>query len=270
MINSTSPASALLGCIADDFTGATDLANMLVRGGMRTVQTIGIPSASSVTSSAAGSGLQADALVVALKSRTLPAAEAVAQSLAALRWLQQQGCRQFFFKYCSTFDSTDAGNIGQVTQALMLALGTDFSIACPAFPENGRTVYRGHLFVGDVLLNQSGMQHHPLTPMTDANLMRVLQRQTAARVGVLRYDTVALGAAAVRQRIEELRAEGVAVAIADAVSNQDLYTLGEACAGLPLITGGSGVALGLPATTNLRTPRACRPQAIPASARSTR
>ena len=245
MTNSTSPASApaLLGCIADDFTGATDLANMLVRGGMRTVQTIGIPSASS----AAGSGLQADALVVALKSRTLPAAEAVAQSLAALRWLQQRGCRQFFFKYCSTFDSTDAGNIGQVTQALMLALGTDFSIACPAFPENGRTVYRGHLFVGDVLLNQSGMQHHPLTPMTDANLMRVLQRQMAARVGLLRYDTVALGAAAVRQRIEDLRAEGVAVAIADAVSNQDLYTLGEACAGLPLITGGSGVALGLPA-----------------------
>jgi uncharacterized protein YgbK (DUF1537 family) len=243
MTNISPPSGqALLGCIADDFTGATDLANMLVRGGMRTVQTIGIPAAAS----SAASGLQADALVVALKSRTLPVAEAVEQSLAALRWLQQQGCRQFFFKYCSTFDSTDAGNIGQVTQALMEALRADFSIACPAFPENGRTVYRGHLFVGDVLLNESGMQNHPLTPMTDANLVRVLQRQTAARVGLLRYDTVAQGEAAVRQRIESLRAEGVAMAIADAVSDQDLYTLGTACAGLTLITGGSGVALGLP------------------------
>jgi uncharacterized protein YgbK (DUF1537 family) len=240
--NASTSGAALLGCIADDFTGATDLANMLVRGGMRTVQTIGVPPAA-----AAGAGLQADALVVALKSRTLPAAEAIAQSLAALRWLQQQGCRQFFFKYCSTFDSTDAGNIGQVTQALMLALGTDFSIACPAFPENGRTVYRGHLFVADALLNESGMQHHPLTPMTDANLVRVLQRQTAARVGLLRYDTVALGAAAVRARIDALRAGGVALAIADAVSDRDLHTLGEACADLVLITGGSGVALGLPA-----------------------
>src|SRR5258708_17152809 len=157
----------LLGCIADDSTGATDLANMLVRGGMRTVQTIGVPDS--------GRRVEADALVVALKSRTIPAADAVAQSLAALEWLRAQGCRQFFFKYCSTFDSTDEGNIGPVTDALLDALsdvangsdadGNGFTIACPAFPENGRTIFRGHLFVGHALLNESGMENHPLTPI---------------------------------------------------------------------------------------------------------
>ena len=233
----------LLGCIADDFTGATDLANMLVRGGMRTVQTIGVP--------AGDTRIEADALVVALKSRTNDAADAVAQSLAALEWLRAQGCRQFFFKYCSTFDSTDAGNIGPVAYALLDALSSSgdapFTIACPAFPENGRTIYRGHLFVGDVLLNESGMEHHPLTPMTDANLVRVLQRQTQSKVGLVRYDAVAQGAGAVRASIDALKLDGVRMAIADAVSDADLYTLGEACADLPLITGGSGVALGLPA-----------------------
>ncbi|WP_144148559.1 3-oxo-tetronate kinase [Paraburkholderia sp. BCC1884] len=244
---SISNGRALLGCIADDFTGATDLANMLVRGGMRTVQTIGVP--------ASNEALEADALVVALKSRTIPAADAVAQSLAALEWLRAQGCRQFFFKYCSTFDSTDAGNIGPVADALLDALSADagtgdgaqaFTIACPAFPENGRTIYRGHLFVGDALLNESGMENHPLTPMRDANLVRVLQRQSASKVGLLRYDAVARGAAAVRAACEALRAEGVRMAIADALSDADLYVLGEACADLTLVTGGSGVALGLP------------------------
>ena len=235
---------ALLGCIADDFTGATDLANMLVRGGMRTVQTIGVP--------ASNDAVQADALVVALKSRTIPAAEAVAQSLAALDWLRAQGCRQFFFKYCSTFDSTDAGNIGPVTDALLDALSaevgaTAFTIACPAFPENGRTIYRGYLFVGDTLLNESGMENHPLTPMRDANLVRVLQRQTGSKVGLVRYDTVAKGVSSVRDSLDALRGDGVRIAIADAVSDADLYVLGEACADLTLITGGSGVALGLPA-----------------------
>ncbi len=158
--------SPLLGCIADDFTGATDLANMLVRGGMRTVQTIGIPTTPFDVS--------AHAVVVALKSRTTPSEEAVADSLAALEWLRSLGCRQFYFKYCSTFDSTDNGNIGPVADALMRALGTDFAIVCPAFPENGRTVYRGNLFVGDLLLSESGMRDHPLTPMTDANLVRTL------------------------------------------------------------------------------------------------
>ena len=226
----------LLGCIADDFTGATDLANTLVRNGMRTVQTIGVPA----------SAVEADAIVVALKSRTIPASNAVAQSLAALRWLREQGCRQFVFKYCSTFDSTDAGNIGPVAEALLDALGSDFTIACPAFPENGRTIFRGHLFVADALLNESGMEHHPLTPMTDANLVRVLQGQSQAKVGLLRYDTVAQGANAVRARIDALRGEGVKLAIADAISDTDLFALGEGCAPLPLITGGSGIALGLP------------------------
>ncbi|CAB3776697.1 3-oxo-tetronate kinase [Paraburkholderia ultramafica] len=237
---------ALLGCIADDFTGATDLANMLVRGGMRTVQTIGVP--------ASNETIEADALVVALKSRNIPAADAVAQSLAALDWLRAQGCRQFFFKYCSTFDSTDAGNIGQVTDALLDALSADgnagtsaFTIACPAFPENGRTIFRGHLFVGDVLLNESGMENHPLTPMRDANLVRVLQRQTQAKVGLVRYDAVAKGVSGVRAAFDALRTDGVRMAIADAVSDADLHVLGEACADLTLITGGSGVALGLPA-----------------------
>ena len=239
----TSTRKPLLGCIADDFTGATDLANMLVRGGMRTVQTIGVP--------AADTRIEADALVVALKSRTIDAADAVAQSLDALDWLSAQGCGQFFFKYCSTFDSTDKGNIGPVADALLDALSaidgsTPFTIACPAFPENGRTIYRGHLFVGDVLLNESGMEHHPLTPMTDANLVRALQRQTQSKVGLVRYDAVAQGAQAVRASIDALRHDGVRMAIADAVSDADLYTLGEACADLPLITGGSGVALGLP------------------------
>ncbi|HYS63214.1 MAG TPA: 3-oxo-tetronate kinase [Paraburkholderia sp.] len=241
----TSPSKrALLGCIADDFTGATDLANMLVRGGMRTVQTIGVPESNEA--------VEADALVVALKSRTIPAADAVAQSLAALDWLRAQGCRQFFFKYCSTFDSTDAGNIGPVTDALLDALSADagttaFTIACPAFPENGRTIYRGHLFVGDALLNESGMENHPLTPMRDANLVRVLQRQTGSKVGLVRYDAVAQGVSTVREAFDALRGDGVRMAIADAVSDADLYVLGEACVDLTLITGGSGVALGLPA-----------------------
>jgi hypothetical protein len=158
----------LLGCIGDDFTGSTDLANTLVRHGMRSVQLIGVPRQAEQT--------DADAVVIALKSRSIPARDAVAQSLDALAWLRDVGCRQFFFKYCSTFDSTDAGNIGPVADALLNALSADFTLACPAFPENGRSVYQGHLFVGDKLLNESGMEHHPLTPMTDANLVRVLAR----------------------------------------------------------------------------------------------
>lgn len=234
------PARPLLGCIADDFTGATDLANMLVRGGMRTVQSIGIPAAE------VAGHLDTDAIVIALKSRTLPAADAVKESLEALRWLRERGCEQIFFKYCSTFDSTAAGNIGPVSEALLEALDSDFTLACPAFPENGRTVFRGHLFVQDQLLNESGMQHHPLTPMTDANLVRVLQSQSQGKVGLLRYDTLTQGVESIRARMTQLRAEGVRLAVADAVSDADLHLLGEACAGLALLTGGSGLALGLP------------------------
>ncbi len=234
--NETRP---LLGCIADDFTGATDLANMLVRGGMRTVQVIGVPAADAELEAA-------DAVVVALKSRTTPAAEAVSESLAALAWLRQRGCRQFFFKYCSTFDSTAEGNIGPVAEALQEALDCDFTLACPAFPETGRTLFRGHLFVQDQLLSESGMQHHPLTPMSDANLVRVLQAQSRGKVGLLRYDQVAKGPEAVRAVIAELRTSGHRLAIADALSDADLHTLGAACAELPLVTGGSGIAQGLP------------------------
>jgi 3-dehydrotetronate 4-kinase len=235
-----STARPLLGCIADDFTGATDLANMLVRGGMRTVQSIGIPGTELAV------GLDADAIVIALKSRTTSNTDAVAESLAALNWLRARGCEQIFFKYCSTFDSTATGNIGPVSEALLKALDSDFTLACPAFPENGRTIFRGHLFVQDQLLNESGMQHHPLTPMTDANLVRVLQSQTTLKVGLLRYDSIAQGAEHLREKMAELRAQGIGMAIADALCDQDLHTLGTACADLPLLTGGSGLALGLP------------------------
>ena len=184
-------------------------------------------------------------MVVALKSRTIPAADAVAQSLAALAWLKAAGCKQIYFKYCSTFDSTPKGNIGPVTDALMDALGADFTIACPAFPEAGRTICRGYLFVGDVLLSESGMKDHPLTPMTDANLVRVLQAQTRRKVGLIRYDTLAQGAAALRERIAALQRDGVGIAIVDALSEADLSCIAEGCADLPLVTAGSGVGLGI-------------------------
>lgn len=237
-------AGLTLGCIADDFTGATDLANNLVRAGMRVVQTIGVP--------AGPLGTGVDAVVVALKSRTIAPTLAIEQSLAALGWLQAQGAQQIYFKYCSTFDSTPQGNIGPVTEALMAALGTDFTIATPAFPDNGRTVFKGYLFAGDGLLNESGMQHHPLTPMTDPNLVRVLQAQCKRKVGLIDYRTVAQGAAAVRARIAALRAQGVGIAIVDAVSNEDLLRLGPALKGMPLLTAGSGVAIGLPANFGLQ------------------
>ena len=231
--------SCLLGCIADDFTGATDLANNLVRSGMRTVQTIGVPDD-------AAAPVPADAIVVALKSRTVAPADAVAQSLAALNYLLRQGVQQIYFKYCSTFDSTPRGNIGPVTDALLDALDSRFTIACPAFPENQRTVFKGHLFVGDQLLSDSGMRHHPLTPMLDANLVNVLQQQTARKVGLVAYDVVARGPDAVRARFAALQAEGVQIAIVDAISNDDLMRIGPALAGMPLVTAGSGIAIGLP------------------------
>jgi uncharacterized protein YgbK (DUF1537 family) len=228
----------LLGCIADDFTGGTDLAGMLVKHGMRTVQMIGVPSEPLPA--------DVDAVVIALKSRTNPVAEAVADSLGALRWLQAQGCRQFYFKYCSTFDSTSKGNIGPVAEALMDALQTDFTIACPAFPANKRTIYKGRLFVGDVPLNESSMQHHPLTPMTDSDLVRVLQAQTQRKVGLVDYDAVRRGEAAIRERFAALRRDGVGFAVIDALSDDDLLAIGKACSDMPLVTAGSGVALGLP------------------------
>ncbi|WP_420347940.1 3-oxo-tetronate kinase [Pelagibius sp.] len=229
----------LLGCIADDLTGATDLALMLVRGGMRTIQVIGVPDDP-------GSLPQADAIVVALKSRTIPAEDAVAQSLASAEALLAAGARQFFFKYCSTFDSTDRGNIGPVTEALMERLDCPFTLACPAFPATGRTVYLGHLFVGDVLLSDSPLKDHPLTPMRDPNLVSVLGRQTACEVGLVPFDVVDRGAADVAEAFREIAEAGTAIAIVDAVSDRHLHTIGEAAADLRLITGGSGIAIGLP------------------------
>jgi uncharacterized protein YgbK (DUF1537 family) len=294
----------ILGCIADDFTGATDLANNLVRAGMRVAQTIGVPA-----TPAAQAGLgEVDAVVVALKSRTAPVDEAVAQSLAACRWLRAGGAQQIYFKVCSTFDSTPRGNIGPVAQALMARLAaesaapsastgagtasaegsqagseagpgalpspgpetgprvTDFAIVTPAFPENGRTVFKGHLFVGDVLLSDSPMRHHPLTPMTDASLVRVMQAQLSdgARCGLIEHRTVAQGASAVRERIAALRAQGVAFAVADAVGDADLHVLAQAVRDLALVVAGSGLAIGIPALHGLA-PRAEAAALPPAS-----
>ena len=228
----------ILGCIADDFTGATDLANTLTRRGMHTVQTIGLPK---------GAAPEADAIVVALKSRTIAAADAVAQSLAACRWLKAHGAKQIFFKYCSTFDSTDDGNIGPVADALLDELKSVFTIACPAFPETGRTIYLGHLFVGGDLLSDSSMRNHPLTPMKDSNLVRVLSRQTKHKVGLVAHKTVKAGAPAIAEAFATLQALGVRHAVVDALEDKDLENIGEAASALPLITGGSGIAIGLPA-----------------------
>ncbi|APF37068.1 hypothetical protein BOQ54_06755 [Chelatococcus daeguensis] len=228
----------LLGCIADDFTGASDLANTLAKGGMRTTQFIGVPAEPAAGDCEAG--------VVALKSRSIPAAAAVAQSLAALKWLRQQGCRQFLFKYCSTFDSTPQGNIGPVGEALAEALGTRGAVACPAFPTTGRTIYQGHLFVKDRLLSESGMEKHPLTPMTDPDLRRFLALQTKTPVGHVPWATVDAGPDAVKTALKEAAGRGETLVIIDAISDADLFTIGAALAEAPLVTGGSGIALGLP------------------------
>ena len=229
----------LLGCIADDFTGASDLANTLAKGGMATVQFVGIPAGTEDVACEAG--------VVALKTRSIAAAEAVSQSLAALTWLQRQGCRQFLFKYCSTFDSTPHGNIGPVAVALLDALGADIAVVCPAFPETGRTLYFGHLFVQGRLLNESGMQDHPLNPMTDPDIGRWLRRQIAEDVGLVPYSIVRRGSDAVATALRSEAGAARRLVVVDAVTNEDLVSIGKAVVDHQLITGGSGVALGLPA-----------------------
>ncbi|TQI76222.1 uncharacterized protein YgbK (DUF1537 family) [Bosea sp. AK1] len=229
----------LLGVIADDMTGATDVALMLNRAGMRTVQVIGVPPA--------GSALpEADAVVVALKSRTNPVAEAVADSLAACEALLKGGARQILFKYCSTFDSTAEGNIGPVANALAERLGAKLAIVCPAFPANGRSIYQGYLFVGAMPLHESSMKDHPLTPMRDSNLMRLMSVQAKTDVGLVDYATVLAGPAAVKARLAKLQADGVRYAVTDALTNEDLMTLGHAVSEHVLLTGGSGIAMGLP------------------------
>ena len=226
----------ILGAIGDDFTGSSDLGLILAEGGMHTVQYVGVPTRP------ADSRVQAG--IVALKTRSVPMDQAVAQSLAALNWLRAQGCRQVYFKYCSTFDSTPEGNIGPVIDALIAALGTDDPvIVCPAFPAAGRTVYQGHLFVGDRLLSESGMQHHPLTPMTDADLRRWLGRQTPHEVGHLPLADLRRGA---RSALVALRDAGCQIVVADAIDDGDLRLLGRAARDFALLTGGSGLALALP------------------------
>lgn len=229
-----------LGAIADDFTGATDLANNLVRGGLRVDLWLGLPGADD----AAG---EAQAAVVALKSRTAPVAQAVDESLAAARWLRARGARQLYFKVCSTFDSTPQGNIGPVAEALAAEAGAGIVPVTPAFPENGRTVFMGHLFVGTALLSDSPMRQHPLTPMTDANLLRVLQPQLhRGRCGLVPHATVRQGPGAIRARLEALQAEGITMAVVDAIADADLHALAEAVHALPLVVAGSGLAIGLP------------------------
>ncbi len=228
-----------LGCIGDDFTGSSDLANTLAKQGMRTVQYCGIPSAPAAPEVEAG--------VIALKTRSIDPAEAVAQSLAALAWLEAQGCTQFFFKYCSTFDSTPEGNIGPVADALAEALGAEPVIVCPAFPGTGRSVYQGHLFVNDRLLSESGMENHPLTPMSDPDIRRWLAPQTKFAVGHVPAEAVFAGAGRITAELEAERAAGKRHIVVDALRDTDLIEIGRAAAGLRLVTGGSGVALGLPA-----------------------
>ncbi|WP_127088169.1 3-oxo-tetronate kinase [Aquabacter cavernae] len=228
----------ILGAVADDYTGASDLANTFTKAGLRTVQTIGVPDPALPLP-------EVDAVVVALKSRSIPAPEAVALSRAAARWLRERGAGHVLFKVCSTFDSTDAGNIGPVTDALRADVGAGPVIVTPAFPETGRTIYLGHLFVGPVPLNESPLKDHPLNPMHDANLVRVLARQSAAPVGLLDLPTVEAGPGAVRARLATLAAEGAGAAIADAVFERHLEVLGEVALDGPLSTGASGLGLGL-------------------------
>ncbi len=230
--------TTVLGCIADDFTGATDLAGLLARSGVRVSLRMGVPT-----------GPVADPApfeVVALKIRTNPVADATAQALAALDWLRQTGAQRFYWKYCSTFDSTAEGNIGPVAEALMAALGTDQTIYCPAFPENGRAIFMGNLFVGQQPLAESPMRNHPLTPMRDSNLMRLLAPQVQGAVGLIDRLTVARGPEAIRAAMTRAAADRQAHLVVDAVANDDLSQIATACRDLPLMTGGSALAMPLP------------------------
>lgn len=226
-----------LGAVADDFTGATDLAALMARSGLSVSLRIGVPEL--------GTQAAADCEVVALKIRTEPVSEAVAEAKEALTWLQGIGAEKFFWKYCSTFDSTAEGNIGPISEALMAQLGAEQTIYCPSFPENGRTVFHGHLFVGNELLSDSPMKNHPLTPMTDSNLVRLLEPQTTMPVGLIGRSVVCKGPEAIRAKLDGLRSEGVKHVVVDAIDEDDLKAVGTAGSSLSLVTGGSAVALPL-------------------------
>ncbi len=234
----TSAAKLSLGCIADDYTGASDLANTLTRAGLRTVQTIGVPSDDLALP-------EVDAVVVSLKSRSIEAGLAVTRSRAAEAWLRGRGAQHILFKICSTFDSTDAGNIGPVMDALRADSGDAIVLVTPAFPETGRTVYQGNLFVGSVPLNESPLKDHPLNPMHDSNLVRVLARQSKTRIGLIDLATLTRGADAVRAKLADLAAGGIAAAIVDAVFDRDLETIGQVALDHRLSVGASGIGLGL-------------------------
>ncbi|MEO9458246.1 MAG: 3-oxo-tetronate kinase [Lentilitoribacter sp.] len=228
----------LFGAIGDDFTGSSDLGLMLADGGMRTVQYVGTPNVPASS--------DVDAGIVALKTRSVPVQEAIEKSIEAYRWLKAQGCQQFMFKYCSTFDSTADGNIGQVIDALVDEIGTDKPVVvCPVFPGAGRSIYQGHLFVNDTLLSESGMQNHPLTPMTDPDIRRVLAPQTTRKVGHLPLADILSGNA--RSHLINEAEQGRQLVVCDAVSEENLYNIAKAVSDFPLITGGSGIALGIPA-----------------------
>jgi uncharacterized protein YgbK (DUF1537 family) len=228
-----------LGCIGDDFTGSSDLANTLAKEGMRVVQYTGVPKGAAQS--------DVDAGVIALKSRSIAVEDAVRQSLDALDWLRAQGCTQFFFKYCSTFDSTEEGNIGPVADALAKALDAHQVVVCPAFPGTGRSVYQGHLFVKDKLLSESGMEAHPITPMTDPDIRRWMAKQTVFEVGHVGAADVFAGPDQIANALAAQHADGKRHVVVDAIRDEDLRAIGRAAKDLPLITGGSGVALGLPA-----------------------
>ncbi|MFK7754281.1 MAG: 3-oxo-tetronate kinase [Sedimentitalea sp.] len=230
--------TTVLGCIADDFTGATDLAGLLARSGVPVSLRIGVPD-TPPKDTAAFEG-------IALKCRTAPVPEAIADTLAALEWLKAAGAQRFFWKYCSTFDSTPQGNIGPVAEALMQNLGTDQTIYCPAFPENGRSIFMGNLFVGTQPLAESPMKDHPLTPMRDSNLMRLLEPQVSKPVGLVNRLSVARGTDAVQAEMADLAAQGCAHVVVDAVANEDLGTIASACRNMALLTGGSALAMPLP------------------------
>jgi len=232
----------VLGCIADDVTGATDLGLNLVQGGMRVAQVLGMIDIESLSNVG-----DFDAIVVALKTRSIDPDDAVRQSLEATRRLEALGVQRFYFKYCSTFDSTDRGNIGPVGEALLRHLSGNQTIFCPAFPRAGRTVYQGHLFVGDKLLCQSGMEHHPLNPMRDANLVRVLGRQSRERVGLLPHQSITRGADRCAAELRELAEDGIKLVVVDTCNASDLETLATVAAPMVLVTGGSGLARYLPA-----------------------
>jgi uncharacterized protein YgbK (DUF1537 family) len=227
-----------LGCIADDYTGASDLANTLTRCGLRTVQTIGVPSADLALP-------EVDAVVVSLKSRSIEASLAVARSRDAEKWMRQRGARHVLFKICSTFDSTDAGNIGPVMDALRADSGDAIVLVTPAFPETGRTVYQGNLFVGSVPLNESPLKDHPLNPMHDSNLVRVLARQSRTNISLVALADIARGPDAVRARLADLAGKGFGAVIADAVFERDLETIGTVALDHLVSVGASGLGLGL-------------------------